>query len=233
MPLYHGIEVFPEQLYHLASTRVVLRQCVEQFDKGHGVPSLCASPAVLRQSGGFVGPEHLASLVPRMAVESCFGVDGALVGFLYLVDGIVVYLLRLLVLQQHIGGESVVWQPHEDTVEPHLVCVYGLVPIHTLVGARLLLQLFHERLQCLEILGLGIFLVHSRHKVTGAYLVQVVVFELVAAYLALCVDHGVGVHLAVLPDFVVAIFKIGVEHGLKFDAHHVAPFGLLGEVKHI
>ncbi len=168
-----------------------------------------------------------------MAVESCFGVDGALVGFLYLVNGIIVDLLRLLVFQQHIGGESVVGESHEDTVEPHLVCVDGLVPIHTLVGARLLLQLLHERLQSLEILALRIFLVHARHKVAGAYLVQVVVFELVAAYLALGVDHGVGVHLAVLPDFVAAIFKICVEHGLKFDAHHVAPLGLLGEVKHV
>ena len=67
----------------------------------------------------------------------------------------------------------------------------------------------------------------------GAYLVEVVVLEFVAAYLALGVDHGVGVHLAVLPDFVVAIFKIGVEHGFQFDAHDIAPLGFLGEVEHV
>ena len=188
---------------------------------------------MLRQPGGLVGPKHLTGLVPRMAVKPCLRVDGALVGLLYLVNGVVVYLLRLLVLQQHIGREGVVGQSHEDAVEPHLVCVDGLVPINALVGARLLLQLLHERLQSLEVLGFGIFLIHAGNKMAGAYLVEVVVLKLVAAYLALGVDHGVGVHLAVLPDFVVAIFKIGVEHGFKFDAHHIAPLGLLGEVEHV
>ena len=124
-------------------------------------------------------------------------------------------------------------QSHEDAVEPHLVGIDGLVPVYALFGAGLFLHLLHEGLHGLEVLLFGEVLIHAGHEVSGTDLVEVVVFQAVAANLALGVDHRVGIHLAIPPDVVVTIFQVGVEHGFQFDTHHVAPLGSLGEVEHV
>ncbi len=47
---------------------------------------------------------------------------------------------------------------------------------------------------------------------SGADIVKVVVFEVVALDFAVLVDHSVGVELAIVLDVVAAVFEIGVEH---------------------
>ncbi len=168
-----------------------------------------------------------------MAVESRLWVEGALVCLGDLVNGVVVYLVCLLCAEQVAGCETAVGQAHEDAVEPHLIGVDSLVPIDSLLGARLLVELLHEGLHGDEVLCLGIFLVHTCDEMSRADLVEVVVLELICADFALGVDHRVGVELAVLADVVAAVAQVGVEHSLKLDAHNVAPAWLLGEVEHI
>jgi hypothetical protein len=66
--------------------------------------------------------------------------------------------------------------------------------------------------------------------VAGAYVVEVIVQQVVAAYVAFVVDHGVGVLLTIFPDVFAAVAEVGVEHAFKLNAHDVAPLGLSGEV---
>ena len=108
------------------------------------------------------------------------------------------------------------------------------MPIHLVGnGARLVLELFHHGLHGQQVLGFGPLLVHACDEVSGADVVQVIVEDVVSGNVALLVNHLVGVHLAVVQDVVAAIFKIGVQHALQFDAHHIAPLRLGGEVEHV
>ena len=227
LPFYHGIEVFLEQVDDLRAAFVVFGKRVEQFDERHGIPSLGPSPAVLRQSCCLVGPEHLARFVPCVAVEARLRVERTVVSLLYLVYGVVVNLARLLVAEQHLGGHRVERQAHEYAVEPHLVGVDGLVPVYAFVGAGLVFHLLHERLDGLQVLFLGIELIHACHEMARADVVEVVVFQLVAPYLALVVYHRVGVELAIVFYFLASVLEIRVEHGLELDAHDIAPLRFL------
>ena len=233
LPLDNCIEVFAEQFDYLASALIVLGHGVEQFDESHGVPSLCPSPAVLRESCLFVCPEHLVSFVPGMAVKSSLWVESALVGLADLVNSIIVNLLCLLWAKQVAGSEASIGQPHEYAVEPHLICIDCLVPIYSLLGAWLLVELLHESLHSLEILCLGVFLIHTGHEMARTNLIKIIVFQLICTNLAFVVDHRVGVKLAVFADVVATISKIGVEHGFEFYTHYIAPSWRLCEVEHI
>ena len=122
-----------------------------------------------------------------MAVQTCLGVEGALVGNLQLVDGIVVdggHLGRIGLISPigpigligDGGGETTEGQSHEDAVEPYLVGVDGLVPEHLVdIGAWLVLQLLHHVLDGQQVLLFWPEVVHAGHKVAGADIVEVVV----------------------------------------------------------
>ena len=66
-----------------------------------------------------------------------------------------------------------------------------------------------------------------------ADIVEVIVEDVIAANVALGIDHCVGVLLTVSPDVLTPVFKICVEHALQFDAHHIAPLGHGREVEEI
>ena len=100
-------------------------------------------------------------------------------------------------------------------------------------GARLVLQLLHHGLHGQQVLLLGPLLIHAGDEVAGTDVVEVVVEDVVAADVALLVDHRVGVLLTVLANLVAAVAQVGVEHALKLDAHDVAPLGAGREVEHI
>ncbi len=140
---------------------MILGKCVKDLDESHCVPSLSASPAVLRESGLFVRPEHIAVFVPSVAVQTCLGVESAFVGFLHLGACVVVDSFSLFFGKNHSCGESRVGQTHEDAVEPHLVGVDGFMPVNTLFCARLILHLLHEGLHRLEVFLFGEVLVHA------------------------------------------------------------------------
>ena len=128
LPLDDGVEVFLQQVDDFLTAGIVLGQGIEQFDEGHRVPTLGTAPAMLCLSGFLICPEHLFRLVPGVTVQTRLGVEGALIGDADLVDGIVVDLLGILGLEQVAGGHRVEGQSHEDTVEPYLIAVDGLVP---------------------------------------------------------------------------------------------------------
>ena len=110
-----------------------------------------------------------------MAVQTSLGVQCALVGNLQLVYGIVIdsrygIFFPLFTFSCGFfcdgGGETAEGQPHEDTVEPHLVGVDGLVPEYLVGnGARLVFQLSHHGLHGQQVLLLGPVLVHTGDEV--------------------------------------------------------------------
>ena len=183
---------------------------------------------MLREPRLLVGPERVACLVVGVAVQAGLRVEGALVGHFQLIDGVVVDgFLFLGILGCYRGCQTAVGQTHEDAVEPHLVGVDGLVPEHLVgFGARLVLQLLHHGLHSQQVLLLGPLLVHAGDEVAGADVVEVIVQNVVAADVALSVDHRVGVLLTVAADLVAAVSEIGVEHTLQLDAHDVRPLRL-------
>ena len=65
------------------------------------------------------------------------------------------------------------------------------------------------------------------------YVVQIIVQDIVSAYVAVLVDHRVGKLLTVLTDILATIFKICVEHGLQLYSHYITPFGLCREIQQI
>ena len=169
-----------------------------------------------------------------MTVQTRLRVEGTFVGDADLVDGVVVDLLGILGLQEVACRHRVEGQSHEDTVEPHLVAVDGLVPEHLVdIGSRLVLQLLHQRLDGQQVFLLRIELIHTGHEMTCADLVEVIVLDIVGADIALLVDHCVGIFLTVFADVLTTVSEIGVEHRLEFDTHHVAPLGLFREVEQI
>ena len=90
-------------------------------------------------------------------------------------------------------------KPHEDAVEPHLIAVDGLVPEHPiLLCARLVLQLTHQLFHGEEVLGFRVVLIHPRHEMACADVVEVVIFQLIATDITLHIDHCVGVGLAIV-----------------------------------
>ena len=182
-----------------------------------------------------------------MTVQSRLRVERALISLYKLVNGIVVDSCNLFLKSRFLlgrlcrfgtnsdrGGQRAIGQAHEYAVEPHLIGIDGLMPIH-LVGhrARLVLQLLHQRLHGLQVLLLGQLLIHACDKVARADVVEVVVLHLESANLALPVDHRVGVELAVVHDFLVAVAQISVEHAFELNAHHVAPLRAVREVEHV
>ena len=181
-----------------------------------------------------------------MAVELGLGVESALIGNLQLVDGIIVNGLYLFVslrfcslgvLDRFAGdgsSQSAEGQSHEYTVEPHLVGIDGFVPEHFVGdGAGLLLQLFHHKLHGEQVLLFWIFLIHSGDEMSCADVVEVIIQDVEPTDIAIGINHSVGVFLAILQDVFSAIAQIGVEHTFQFDPHHIAPFGLRGEIKKI
>ena len=169
-----------------------------------------------------------------MTVQTGLGIEGALVGDLQLVDGIVVDLHSLLGLQLCGGCQTTEGQAHEDAVEPYLIGIDGLVPEYLVdLGAGLAVQLLHHGLDGCQVLRLGIEVVHTGDEMPGADIVEVVVEDVIAPDVALGIDHCVGVFLTVLADVLAAVGEIGVEHALEFDTHHIAPLGFGGEVEEV
>ena len=181
-----------------------------------------------------------------MAVQSGLRVEGAVVGNLQLVDGIVVDggdgigLIGLFGLMGLIGcfgdgrSQCAERKSHENTVKPNLVCINRLVPVD-FVGncARLVLQLLHHGLHGQQVFLFRPFLIHAGNEVTSPDVVEVIVQNVISADVALFINHGVRVFLAVLTDVLATITQVSVEHTLQLDSHDIAPFGFLGEVKHV
>ena len=108
------------------------------------------------------------------------------------------------------------------------------MPVHLVgLGSGLVLQLLHHGLHGLQVFGLGPLLVHAGYEVSRANVVQIIVQQVVVAYLAFLVYHRVGILLTVLANLLATIFKIGVKHRLQFYAHHVAPLGCGRKVQQI
>ena len=187
---------------------------------------------MLGESRLVVTPEGVARLVVGMTVQAGLGVKGTFIGDLQLIYGVVVYLVGLFRLQLCGSSQTTEGQSHEDSVEPYLVGVDGLVPEH-LVGNRagLVLQLFHHGVDGQLVLGLGIEVVHACHEMTCADVVEIILEDVVATDVALLVDHRIGIFLAVFADILTAIGQISVEHAFEFDTHDIAPLGLLREVE--
>ena len=168
-----------------------------------------------------------------MTVQTCLGVECTLIGYLELVHSIVVNLvdstfLGILGCGGDGGSECAEGQTHENTIEPYLVGIDGLVPEYLVGdGAGLVLQLLHHRLHRSQVLSLGPLLVHAGDEMTSTYVVKVIIQDVVVANVALGVNHRVGIFLTVLADILTTIFKIGVEHTFQFNTHHVAPLGFL------
>ena len=149
-----------------------------------------------------------------MTVQAGLGVKGTLIGDLQLIHGIVVDLVGVFRLQLCGSCQATEGQSHEDTVEPHLVGIDGLVPEYFIGdGARLVLQLLHHRVDGQLVLGLRIEVVHTCHEMTCADVVEIILEDVVLA------------------DILTAIGQISVEHAFKLDTHDIAPFGLLREVE--
>ena len=167
-----------------------------------------------------------------MTVQACFGVQRALICYLQLIHGVVVYLcngtfLHFLSRCSDRSGKRAIRQSHENSVQPYLISVDGFVPEHLVgYGTGLVLQLFHHQLHGLQVLCLGPLLVHTCNEMSCTYVVQIIVQDIVSAYVAVLVDHRVGKLLTVLTDILATIFKICVEHGLQFYTHNVTPLGL-------
>ena len=188
---------------------------------------------MLRESCLLVGPEGVAGLVIGMTVQTGLRVEGTLVGDLQLVDSIIVDRCRGFVLRDR-GCQTTKGQSHEDTVEPYLIGIDGLVPEYLVdLGAGLVFQLFHHGLHGKEVLLLGIEIVHARYEMTGTDVVEVIVEDVVAPDVSFFVDHRVGIFLTVLADGLTTIGEVGVQHTLEFDTHYIAPFGFGGEVEEV
>ena len=235
LPFQDGVKVLLQQFDEFAAALIVSRYSIQHFDECHRVPSLRTSPAVLTQSGLLVGPEHIPVLVVGMTVEACLRVERTIISNGELVHGIVVDARHCLgIFLRDRSCQTAVGQSHEDTIEPHLIGVDGLVPIHFIYHrARLLLQLLHQRLHGDEVFLLGQLLIHASHEMTCTDIVEVIVQNVVPANLAFLVDHRVGVELAVVEDVLTAVAQVGVEHTFQLDAHHVTPFWTCGEVQQV
>ena len=135
---------------------------------------------MLRQTCFFVGPEGVARLIVGMTVQSGLRIEGALIGDFQLIHSIVVDLYGLFRLELRGGGQTTKGQTHEDTIEPNLIGVDGLVPEYLVdLGTGLVLQLFHHGLHGDEVLLLRIEIVHARHEMTGTDVVEVVVEDVI------------------------------------------------------
>ena len=169
-----------------------------------------------------------------MTVETCLGVEGTLVGDFQLIDCIVVDFGDLLWLIKAGSCQTTERQSHEDTVEPNLIGIDGLVPEYFIGnGAWLVLQLLHHGLHGLEILGLWVELIHSGDEMTGTDIVEIVIENIIASDITIGVNHRVGIFLTILTYLLTTIFEIGVEHAFEFDTHHIAPLGLFREIEQI
>ena len=169
-----------------------------------------------------------------MTVESGLGVECALVGYADLVDRIVVNLLCIFLLQQVASGKCVEWQSHEDTVEPYLIAVDGLVPIYFVGnGAWLFFQLLHHELHGEQILFLWLELVHTCYEMAGTYVVEVIVFHTKTSNCSVWGNHRVGIFAAVGENVIAAVFQICIKHGFQFDTHYITPFGFAGKIEQV
>ena len=101
---------------------------------------------MLAQTRLRVGPEHLVRLVPRMLPESGCLVIGALVRLRDLIHSVIIVLRHILWIEPRCS-EHIERQSHEDTVEPHLPSIDGLMPPHTLIRPRLVFQLSHQQVK--------------------------------------------------------------------------------------
>ena len=163
-----------------------------------------------------------------MTVQTCIGIEGALVGDLQLVYSIVVNLDGIFRLQLSRSGETTEGESHEDTVEPDLISIDRLVPEYFIGdGARLVLQLLHHRIDSQLVLGFRIEVVHTCHEMTCTDIVEVIFQKVITANVAFLIDHRIGIFLTVLEDIVTTIGEISIQHTFEFDAHYIAPFGTL------
>ena len=197
---------------------------------------------MLGESRFLVCPERLACLVIGMTVETGLRVECPLVSDFQLIHGIVVDTCDGVLLSAfpfwclfgNRGGEGSERQSHEDAVEPYLVGIDGFVPKYLVGnGTGLVLQLFHHQLHGKKVFLLRVFLVHPGHEVSRADVVEVIVEDVEATDVAVGIDHGVGILFAIFQDVLPTIAQIGVEHTLQFDAHHIAPFGLVREIEEV
>ena len=194
-----------------------------------------------------VCPELAVGFVPSMLPELSLLVVGTQVGLHNLVYRIVENLLRLLRLEVVNSVVAVERQTHKDAVEPYLVGVDCLVPVNTFLGARLVLQLLEERLQCQFAALAREEVVHAEDELRGAHIVEVEILIFVACDVSLFVNHLGWIFFQVVDDCLVVgfgisslegalsafVMEIGVEHTFHLNAHYVAPLWLLAEVEQV
>ena len=188
-----------------------------------------------------VCPELAVGFVPCMLPELGFLIVGTKVGLHNLVYRIVENLLRLLRLEVLYGVVAVERQPHEDAVEPYLVGVDSLVPVNAFLGARLVLKLFEERLQCQFAALAREEVVHAEDELRGAHIVEIEILIFVACDVSFFVNHLGWIFFQVVDDSLVVgfgisslegalpvfVMEVGVEHAFHLNAHHVAPVRFL------
>ena len=138
-----------------------------------------------------VGPEHFFCLVVGVAVETCGGVQCAMVGGDELVDSIIIDFFNGITCDG--SRQAAKREAHEDTVEPHLMGVDGFVPVGAVGCSWLLVELLHQRLHGLEVLLFRLLYVESGQEVACADVVQIVILQLIASDGPFAVNHRIGV----------------------------------------
>ena len=105
------------------------------------------------------------------------------------------------------------------------------MPVDTLLGSWLLGKLAHKGLHGFKFLFVAEVIIHSGYEVPCAHIVEIVILEFVVSDSAVLIDHRVGIGNTIIFYVIVAIAEVCVKHGLKLNAHHIAPFGACREVK--
>ena len=150
-----------------------------------------------------VSPELFVSLVPGMLPQLGLLVVCAVISLDHLVYGIVQNLLRLLRLQVLYGIVAVERQAHEDTVQPNLVGIDSLVPVNAFLGARLVLKLLEQGLQCQFVSLAREEVLHAEYKLRRAHVVEVEILVFIAGDVSLLVNHLRRIFLQIFDDALV------------------------------
>ena len=81
-------------------------------------------------------------------------------------------------------------------------------------GAWLVLQLLHHGLHSQQIFCLRPVLVHSGNKMSRAYVVKIIVKDIVSRDVSILCYHLVGIHLTIFQNVIASITQIRIEHTL-------------------
>ena len=173
-------------------------------------------------------------LVPSMLPKTCCLIVGSLVSLYNLVNSIIVNLNSLLLALYHWGSLGVVGKSHENTIEPNLPSVDGLVPENAFLGAWLLLELLIKSLEGCEVVLLLVQTVHAEEELSVTYIIEIkLVVVITSNILTRLVNHLLRILLQILINALVFVAKICIEHSTHLCSHSVVPTWFLCEVEHV